>query len=128
MYIALKHSHLLTAVLSLLLTVAWSFLAWNGGKGDPAGPSGGKKATYIAHRAVAGLMGLTGLAVTFVGPWQFMLFPYVGLALFLVHGMAATMSRRVFASEHGATRRRVALLVQVVALLLAFYLMRAKPF
>ncbi|HFJ0420273.1 TPA: hypothetical protein ACGS08_002856 [Pseudomonas aeruginosa] len=125
MYIALKHSHLLTAVLSLLLTVAWAFLAWNGGN---AGPSGSKKATYIAHRAVAGLMGLTGLAVTFVGPWRLMLFPYVGLALFLVHGMAATMSRRVFASEHGATRRRVSLLVQMVALLLAFYLMRAKPF
>lgn len=57
-----------------------------------------------------------------------MVFPYVGLALFVIHGVAATVSKRAFASEYGTTKRRIALVAQVAALLVAVYVMRAKPF
>lgn len=127
MYLAFKHSHLLTAALSMLLTVIWSILAWQGGTGTRGALAGRARAIYITHRVVAGLAGITGLAVTFIGPWRMMLFPYIGLAAFVAHGIAATVSKRTFADEHGASKRQAALLIQIVALLLSAYVMAAKP-
>lgn len=127
MYIALKHSHTLTAALTVLLTVIWSIWAWR--SRTPANGLAGKdKAIYVAHRIVAGLAGITGLAVTFVGPWRAMLFPYIGLAAFVMHGLAAGASRRFFSSEADAAKRRVALLIQVAALGISAFVMAAKPF
>lgn len=126
MYIAFKHVHLLTAALSMLLTVIWSLLAWKGCARTERVLAGKTKAIYITHRVVAGLAGITGLAVTFIGPWQMMLFPYIGLVAFVAHGIAATVSKRTFADEHRAAKRQAALLVQIAALLLSAYVMATK--
>lgn len=127
MYIAFKHSHTLTAVLALLLTLIWTAMAWNsaGAAGQPAGKH---KLIYILLRAITGLAGLTGLAVTFIGPWRTMMFPYIGLIAFLVHGVAAAISKRTFADTQQGARRQLALMVQIAALLLAAYIMAVKPF
>ena len=126
MYIAFKHLHLTTAILSLLLTLTWSVMAWRGRSLADGGFSGKLKTTYVIHRVTAGLAGFTGLAVTYIGPWQMMIFPYIGLAAFIVHGLAATASKRTFVSDrHG--QRRVALLIQVAALVFSACIMNAKP-
>ena len=127
MYLAFKHSHLFTAILSMLLTVIWSVLAWNANAANQGGLSGKPRAIYIAHRAVGGLAGLTGVGVTFAGPWQMMIFPYVGLAAFVVHGIAAGISKRTFGDRQSDGKRRMALAVQLAALLLAAYVMMVKP-
>ncbi|MFU7416663.1 hypothetical protein [Ectopseudomonas oleovorans] len=126
MYIAIKHSHLLTATLSIFLTGVWTVLAWNGSRSTSGGLGGHAKMTYIAHRIVSGLAGLTGLVVTVVGPWQAMLFPYIGLAAFAVHGIAANISKKTFDVAHEARKRRVALLIQIAALALSAYVMAIK--
>ena len=127
MYLALKHAHVLTALLSVLMTAVWALMAWKTGAAGAALP-GRAKAAYIVHRAVAGLAALTGLAITFIGPWRTMVFPYLGLAAFLVHGLAASASRRSFGNMHETAKRRLALVAQLMVVLAATYLMRAKPF
>jgi len=126
MYIAFKHMHALTAVLSLLLTLAWSVVAWRGALPARTTLTGKARAFYIGNRVSTGLAGITGLAVTFVGPWSAMVFPYIGLAAFLVHGVAASWSKRALLARE--SRLPLTLLVQNAALLLAAYLMAAKPF
>lgn len=126
MYAAFKHSHSLTAVLSVLFTLAWTFVAWRGAAPSRAGLVGRNKFFYVGNRVTAGLAGVTGIGVTFVGPWQYMVFPYIGLAAFVVHGIAATWSKRAFVS-HGAASPRAALVLQSVALLVAAYVMVVKP-
>lgn len=111
MYFAFKYSHLLTAILSMGLTVIWSALAWNGNGASHGGLRGKTKAIYITHRSVAGLAGLTGLGVTFAGPWQTMLFPYVGLAAFVIHGIAAGISKRTFGDKQNEGKRKFALAI-----------------
>lgn len=126
MYIALKHAHTLTAALTVLLTIIWSIWAWRSRIGV-TGLMGKDKAIYVTHRIIAGLAGITGLAVTFVGPWRAMLFPYIGLAAFVMHGLAAGASKRFFSSEADAAKRRVALLIQVAALVISAFVMATKP-
>ena len=62
MYTALKHSHMLLAVLTLLLSAAYLFMAWE------TTPAGKSTMVYVFTRIFGGLAALTGLAVTFVGP------------------------------------------------------------
>lgn len=127
MYIALKHAHLTGAILSLALTLAWSFAAWTAPPATPEARPGRISALYIAHRACGGLAGLSGLLVTFVGPWQAMLFPYLGLTAFIAHGYAAAVSKREFVSGSGRDRRRrTALVLQVLAIAVAWAVMNAK--
>ena len=127
MYLGFKHLHLASAVLALLITALWAVVAWRGRPAAAGGLSGKARLTYIVHRAMAGLAGISGLGVTFVGPWRTMIFPYLGLAAFIVHGLAAADSKRHFASaRHG--RRRAALLIQIAALVFSAWLMNAKPF
>ncbi|MRD73615.1 hypothetical protein GH865_10175 [Rhodocyclus tenuis] len=124
MYPALQHSHALTAALSLLFTLAWAAVAW--GKVTPSTTLGGKqKVLYIANRAVTGIAGITGLAVTFLGPWREYIFPYLGLAAFVVHGIFAAISKRAYLSGEDS-RRRIALLMQIAALLFASAVMATK--
>jgi hypothetical protein len=126
MYIALKHAHTLTAALTVLLTTIWSIWAWRSRIGVTS-LAGKDKAIYVAHRIVAGLAGITGLAVTFACPWRAMLFPYIGLAAFVMHGVTAGASKRFFASEADAAKRQVALLIQVAALVISGFVMAIKP-
>ena len=126
MYLAFKHSHLLTAALSMLLTVTWSIFAWHERDGTGGTLVSKIKAIYIIHRVVAGLAGITGLAVTLIGPWRVMVFPYIGLAAFVVHGIAATVSKRTFGDRHATVKRQAALLIQIAAIVLSAYVMTAK--
>lgn len=126
MYIALKHTHTLTAALTVLLTTIWSIWAWRNRIGVSS-LAGKDKAIYVVHRIVAGFAGVTGLAVTFAGPWRAMLFPYIGLVAFVMHGLAAGASKRFFASEAETAKRRVALLLQIAALVISAFVMAIKP-
>ncbi|MBK1681262.1 hypothetical protein [Rhodocyclus tenuis] len=124
MYLVLKHSHTLSAALSLLVTLAWAAFAWNGAKAGSS-VAGKLRAIYVANRAITGIAGITGLAVTFVGPWREFIYPYLGLAAFVVHGIFAATSKRAFGGGNDS-RLRLALLAQIAALLVASALMATK--
>lgn len=121
MYTALKHSHLLLAVLTLLLSIAFAVMAWQ------LSPARKTTFVYIFTRVFGGLAAITGLAVTFVGPWQHMTYPYLGLILYVVHGLCAGFARRALAPQQLALRKTL-LIGQLTALLVMTALMGAKPF
>ena len=121
MYTAFKHSHMLLAVLTLVLSIAFVVLAWK--------PIPSRKSTlvYVFTRVFGGLAALTGLAVTFIGPWQHMMYPYIGLILYVVHGLAAGFAKRASAVTD-ISKRRTFLVIQLLVLLAMTGLMGAKPF
>lgn len=121
MYLALKHSHMLFAVLTLLLSVTYLALAW---KATPAAKS---TLVYVFARIFGGIAALTGLGVTFVGPWQQMMYPYIGLILYVIHGLCLGFAKRS-ASASQLGQRRVLLVTQLLLLLGLTALMGAKPF
>lgn len=121
MYLALKHSHMLLAVLSLLCALLFTATAW---KQQPAGKT---PLWYVLTRISGGLAALTGLAITFVGPWQHMVYPYIGLVLFVVHGLCATFSKRLLSDPAAATRRTL-LAAQLLFLVATAGIMSTKPF
>lgn len=99
MYTALKHSHMLLAVLVLLFSLLFTLLAW---KSQPAPKS---TAMYLCTRIFGGIAALTGLIVTFVGPWRQMAYPYVGLILFVIHGLACGFAKRLLDAPNPSLRR-----------------------
>lgn len=121
MYTALKHSHMLFAVLTLLISMAFLAMAW---KSTPAGKS---TLVYVLARIFGGIAALTGLGVTFAGPWQHMMYPYIGLILYVVHGLCIGFAKRAAAPEKLGMRRAL-LSAQLLALLALTGLMSAKPF
>ncbi|WP_284338173.1 hypothetical protein [Comamonas sp. NoAH] len=121
MYLALKHSHMLFAVLTLLLSVGYLAMAW---KSTPATKS---TLVYVFTRIFGGIAALTGLGVTFVGPWQHMMFPYIGLILYVVHGLCMGFAKRSIASPQLGLRRSM-LALQLLVLLMLTGLMGAKSF
>lgn len=121
MYTALKHSHMLLAVLTLLLSAAYLFMAW---KTTPAGKS---TMVYVFTRIFGGLAALTGLAVTFVGPWQHMMYPYIGLILYVIHGLCIGFAKRSADTPQAGLRRSL-LALQFLMLIALTGLMGAKPF
>lgn len=127
MYLAFKHSHLLTGLLAMLMSLVWGVLAWPDARREAAAPGRSTRLVYLVFQSFAGLAALTGIAVTIAGPWQTLMFPYIGLAAFILHSIAAGMSRRMLASPGQTFKRRVALLVQLSALLFAASIMSFKP-
>lgn len=127
MYISFKISHNLTALLSLVFSLLWTIVAWRTTSIANRAFGGKVKAFYVANRVTAGLAGVTGLVVTFVGPWRYMIFPYIGLAAFVAHGVATAWSKR-YLGTGGQLNLRMALLAQNAALLLAAYVMAVKAF
>ncbi len=121
MYIALKHSHLLFAVLTLLLSILYAAMAW---KPTPAAKS---TLVYVLARIGGGIAALTGLGVTFVGPWQHMMYPYIGLILYVVHGLCLGFAKRSGDPAKAGVRRTL-LILQFAVLLALTGLMGAKPF
>lgn len=121
MYTALKHSHMLLAVLTLLISIAFLAMAW---KPTPAAKS---TLVYVFARILGGLAALTGLAITFVGPWQHMMYPYIGLILYVVHGLCIGFAKRCLTAQQLGMRRAL-LVAQLLALLALTGLMSAKPF
>ena len=121
MYTALKHSHMLLAVLTLLFAVLFAAAAW---KPVPAAKS---TLWYVLTRICGGLAALTGLGVTFVGPWQHMMYPYIGLIIYVVHGICCGFAKRQLTAPVPG-QRRLFLVLQLLALLASAALMGAKPF
>lgn len=121
MYLALKHSHSLLAMLSLLCALLFTAMAW---KQQPAAKA---QLWYVLTRISGGLAALTGLAITFVGPWQHMVYPYIGLILYVVHGVCAGFAKRQLGDTAPLTRR-VMLLSQLLLLLATAGIMGSKPF
>lgn len=121
MYTALKHSHMLFAVLTLLMSVAYLAMAW---KPTPVSKS---TLVYVFARIFGGIAALTGLGVTFAGPWQHMMYPYIGLILYVVHGLCIGFAKRSGQASQ-TTLRRSLLVLQLLALVVLTALMGAKPF
>ena len=121
MYTALKHSHMLFAVLTLLMSILYLAMAF---KPTPASKS---TLVYVFARIFGGIAALTGLGVTFVGPWQQMMYPYIGLILYVVHGLCLGFAKRL-ADPAKLGTRRVLLILQLVVLFALTGLMGAKPF
>lgn len=121
MYTALKHSHMLFAVLTLLISIAYLLMAW---KPQPAAKT---TLVYVLARIFGGIAALTGLGVTFVGPWQQMMYPYIGLILYVVHGLSLGFAKRLAAPQKIGPRRGL-LVLQLLLLLALTGLMGAKPF
>jgi len=121
MYTALKHSHMLFAVLTLLLSITYLAMAW---KPTPAGKS---TLVYVIARICGGIAALTGLGVTFVGPWQHMMYPYLGLILYVVHGLSLGFAKRI-TDPSKLGMRKALLILQFIILLVLTGLMGAKPF
>lgn len=121
MYTAFKHSHMLFAVLTLLLSIAYLAMAW---KATPAAKS---TLVYVFTRIAGGIAALTGLGVTFAGPWQQMMYPYIGLILYVIHGLCLGYAKRQAAPAQLGVRRGL-LVAQLVLLLGLTALMGAKPF
>lgn len=126
MYVALKHTHTLLSLLGLLATLAWLVVAWRGAASPSPELSGKTRLCYILNRALVGLAGLSGIVLTGLGPWLQMLFPYLGLAAFIIHGLAAAASKKAWGSGRERFLRGT-LLIQVLALLVAAALMAVKP-
>ena len=118
---ALKHSHMLLAVLTLLISITFLAMAW---KPTPAAKS---TLVYVFARILGGLAALTGLAITFVGPWQHMMYPYIGLILYVVHGLCIGFAKRCLTTQQLGMRRAL-LVAQLLSLLALTGLMSAKPF
>ena len=121
MYPAFQHSHTLLAVLALLASILFTFMAW---KSTPAAKS---TLVYVLTRIFGGLAALTGLVVTFVGPWQHMSYPYIGLILYALHGLCAGFAKRQLKAPTPGLRR-VLLTAQLILLIATAGIMGAKPF
>lgn len=127
MYFGLKHAHTFSAVLLIFLTAVWTIVAWHY-RPEGSRLAGKTKGIYIGQRIIAGVTAVTGVMVTFAGPWQMMIFPYIGLMAFFVYELAAGASKRFISSGYAATNRRAALLLQLTTLVVSAHVMATKPF
>jgi hypothetical protein len=126
-YIAFLHSHNLFAYLAIIATALWSISALRAVRRHDNAVTGARKALYSANRATTGLAALTGLGLMFMGPWRVLVFPYLGLAAFIVHGLSATATKRgVLAGDALRVMRHA--IVQNLMLWISAWLMIAKPF
>lgn len=123
MYLAFKHSHFLFGYLSLALTLIWSAVAW---RSTADTQDRARRLSYTLNQACAGLAALTGLAIIAIGLWRTLLFPYLGMLLFVARAVSAAWSRRAISQSRRALA--AALLVQNGSLWIAAYLMHTKPF
>ncbi|MFT4174510.1 MAG: hypothetical protein QM639_18235 [Rhodocyclaceae bacterium] len=126
-YIAFQHSHTLFAYLSIIATLLWSVAALRAAQRRDTTMTGVRKGLYIANRATTGMAALTGLGLMLMGPWRVLVFPYLGLAAFIVHGLCATASRRgMLAGDAGRVMGHA--VAQNLILWVSAWLMIAKPF
>lgn len=126
MYAAFFGAHHGFAMLGLLFTFVWAALA-----PLPAGSALARpiirRSAYIGAMATTGLSGVTGLVVMWLGGWLTFLFPWIGLAGVALHGVAGVRSRKALAAGAKGTLL-AALAVQVLTLLVVYWLMMEKPF
>ena len=127
MYTMFNHSHQGLALLSLLLTLGWAAMVLLAPRtvatlGRP------QRLCYIGAMATTGLVGVTGLLLGLLqGSWMTMLFPWLGLAAVIGHGIAGVRSRKTLIAGQKAAAV-VAVIVQVLLLVAAYGLMTVKPF
>ncbi len=125
MYPILSEAHRGLAMLAPLLTAGWAAIVLISDPAQALGP--GRRAVYLGAMISTGLVGVTGLVIVALGPYLTMIFPWLGLALVAAHGMAGARSRRAFMAG-AKSRAVVAAGLAVLALLVAYGLMVAKPF
>lgn len=126
MYNIFNEAHRGLAILSLLLTLGWAglLLAARQPMAELARPH---RLVYAGAMASTGLVGITGIVVTAMGPWMATLFPWLGLVAVAGHGVAGARSRRALVAGD-RTSALVAAGVQIVLLAAAYGLMTVKPF
>lgn len=126
MYTVINEAHTGLAPLALLFTIAWAIVAAT----VPASFSalgGWRKSVYIAAMAVTGLVGLTGLIITVMGPWYAYGFVWIGLIAVGLHGVAGVRSRKAVVA--GGKGKAVGMAVaQIIFLVIAYGLMTVRPF
>lgn len=123
MHEMLNGLHSLFAVLGLVTTIAWGALALT--RNRPGALGGATRGLYVGAMATTGLSGITGLVVTFLGPWVTMAFPWIGLVIVGIHGFAGKRAKQ---SVMTGGRPVVLIVLQVAVLLAAGFIMAKKPF
>lgn len=126
MYAFFNEAHRGLAILSVLFTLGWLGVVL----AVPSASAGLKRPqrlVYAGAMASTGLVGLTGLVVTAMGPWLATVFPWLGLAAVAGHGIAGARSRKALLSN-GRAAATAAAICQVVLLVAAYGLMTVKPF
>lgn len=121
---AKAHSGL--AMLSLIATIFWAISVYVGQAGTKAYGSF-QKISYISAMATTGLTGIIGLIATLMGPFMATFFPWIGLAVIALHGVLGARSRKAYVINDASPALTLAVL-QVVCLIVVYYLMVAKPF
>ncbi|PYE83696.1 hypothetical protein [Pseudoroseicyclus aestuarii] len=128
MYTAMLGAHGGFAFLAMILTLGWAALVLVAPKPVPAtGPSPLQRGVYGGAMGMTGLVGLLGLVMVMMGNWAGAGFAWVGLMLVVLHAVAGARSRRALASG-AKSRATVLAALQVLTLLLSWWLMVAKPF
>ena len=127
MYTMFNHSHQGLALLSLLLTLAWAAVVLFAPRTTTTlGRT--QRLCYIGAMATTGLVGVTGLMLGLLqGSWMTLLFPWLGLAAVIGHGIAGVRSRKALVAGNKTTAV-IAVVVQVLLLVAAYGLMTVKPF
>lgn len=123
-YLAIRHSHIGLSILALLATLIWIALAWRSTGADTGKMPTRLRVIYVINRATIGLAGVTGLWLTLVGPWRIFLFPYLGLAGFMLHEATAVLAKKAWL--RGQRTLHALLCVQLVCILGISWLMSAK--
>lgn len=126
LYLIVSEAHSGLAMLSIIATLAWAVAAWL----LPAAFGvfrRAQKLTYVAAMASTGLTGLSGLGITALGGWWPAVFPWLGLAAVVCHGIAGVRAKKALL---GGSRLALggALVVQIAVLVGIFGLMTVKPF
>jgi tryptophan synthase alpha subunit len=127
MYEILNEAHKGLAMLSVVLTLCWTFVVLVASRTSSLELAGLRRLTYVGAAASTGLVGVTGLIVMAMGSWLAMVFPWVGLVAVAGHGVAGARSRKALMAGNKGIAIGSAIL-QIVLLVLAYGLMTIKPF
>ena len=125
MYMIFNETHRGLAMLSVLATLVWAGMVLL--SQAPSVPSGMRRVIYIVTMASTGLVGISGIVVTFMASWYAMIFPWLGLVAVAAHGMAGVRSRKALAAGNKAFAI-IAVLIQIICLVAAYGIMTVKPF
>jgi hypothetical protein len=124
MYQALYEAHRGLGMLSVALSVVWAVVAL-----VPALRRRPRlwRPAYGLAMGVTGLSGLSGLAVMWSGSWLGLIFPWLGLAGFVVYSIAGARGRRALVAGD-VSRLAGTVVIQLVVLAAVYALMYFRPF
>jgi hypothetical protein len=127
MYEILSGAHKGLAMLSVILTLCWTFVVLAASRTGPLKLARLHRLAYVGAMASTGLVAITGLAVMAAGSWLATAFPWAGLVAVAGHGIAGARSRSALVAGNGGAAIG-ATIFQIALLFVAYGLMTVKPF